>query len=56
MEVLVEHESGFRFAATSRGYTITGGKGEDGNEERDGMWPVQLFEAALGMCIGGYVV
>ncbi len=55
MEVLVEHESGFRFAATSRGYTVTGGKGEDGNEERDGMWPVQLFEASLGMCIGGYV-
>ncbi|MFO8006143.1 MAG: OsmC family protein [Candidatus Brocadiia bacterium] len=56
MEVMVEHESGFRFAATCRGHTVTSGEGEDGNEERDGMWPVQLFEAALGMCIGGYIV
>ncbi len=55
MEVLVEQESGFRFAATCRGHTVTTGQGEDGDEDRDGMWPAQLFEAALGMCIGGYV-
>jgi uncharacterized OsmC-like protein len=56
MEVLVKHESGFRFSATCKGYTVTTGRGEDGNEERDGMWPAQLFEASIGMCIGGYIV
>jgi len=55
MEVLVKHESGFRFSATCRGYTVTTGRGEDGNDERDGMWPAQLFVASVGMCIGGYV-
>ncbi len=56
MEVLVKYESGFRFSASCRGYTVTTGRGEDGNDERDGMWPAQLFEASIGMCIGGYVV
>ncbi len=56
MEVLVEHESGYRFAAMCKGHTVTTGEGRDGNESRDGMWPAQLFEAAIGMCIGGYVV
>ncbi len=56
MEVLVKYESGFRFSAICRGYTITTGRGEDGNKERDGMWPAQLFEASIGMCIGGYIV
>lgn len=55
MEVLVKYESGYRFAATCRGYTVTTGRGEDGNEARDGMWPAQLFGASIGMCIGGYV-
>ena len=56
MEVLVKHESGFRFSAVCKGYTVTTGRGEDGNDERDGMWPAQLFEASIGMCIGGYIV
>ena len=55
MEVLVKHESGFRFSATCRGYAVTTGRGEDGNDKRDGMWPAQLFVASIGMCIGGYV-
>jgi len=55
MEILVKHESGFRFSATCREYTVTTGRGEDGNQQRDGMWPAQLFEASIGMCIGGYV-
>lgn len=55
MEVLVKHESGFRFSAVCRGYTVTTGRGEYGNDKRDGMWPAQLFEASIGMCIGGYV-
>jgi putative redox protein len=56
MEVLVKYENGFRFSATCKGYTVTTGRGEDGNKERDGMWPAQLFEASIGMCIGGYIV
>jgi uncharacterized OsmC-like protein len=55
MEVLVKYENGFRFSATCKGFTATTGRGEDGNQERDGMWPAQLFEASIGMCIGGYV-
>jgi uncharacterized OsmC-like protein len=55
MEVLVKYENGFRFSAMCKGYTVTTGRGEDGNKERDGMWPAQLFEASIGMCIGGYV-
>lgn len=56
MEVLVKNETGFRFSATCKGYTVTTGRGEDSHNERDGMWPAQLFEASIGMCIGGYVV
>jgi uncharacterized OsmC-like protein len=55
MEVLVKYENGFRFSATCKGFTIRTGRGEDGNQKRDGMWPAQLFEASIGMCIGGYV-
>jgi len=55
VEVLVKYENGFRFSAVCRGYTVTTGRGDDGNDERDGMWPAQLFEASIGMCIGGYV-
>ena len=55
MEVLVRYENGFRFSATYKGYAVTTGRGDDGNQERDGMWPAQLFEASIGMCIGGYV-
>jgi uncharacterized OsmC-like protein len=55
MEVLVKYENGFRFSAVCKGHTVTTGRGEDGNKERDGMWPAQLFEASIGMCIGGYV-
>jgi len=55
MEILVKYESGFRFSATCREYTVTTGRGEDGNQQRNGMWPAQLFEASIGMCIGGYI-
>lgn len=55
MEVLVKYENGFRFSATCKGYTVTTGRGDDGHKERDGMWPAQLFEASIGMCIGGYI-
>ena len=56
MEVLVKNETGFRFSATCKGYTVTTGRGEGGRGGWDGMWPAQLFEASIGMCIGGYVV
>jgi len=55
VEVLVKYENGSRFSASCRGYTVTTGRGEDGNQEQDGMWPAQLFEASIGTCIGGYV-
>ena len=55
MEILVKYENGYRFSASCRGYTVTTGRGEDGNDKLDGMWPAQLFEASIGMCIGGYV-
>lgn len=55
MEILVKYENGFRFSAECRGHTVATGQGDDGKKERDGMWPAQLFEASIGMCIGGYV-
>jgi uncharacterized OsmC-like protein len=55
VEILVKYENGFRFSAECRGYTVTTGQGDDGKKERDGMWPAQLFEASIGMCIGGYI-
>jgi uncharacterized OsmC-like protein len=55
MEVLVKYENGFRFSAICKGYIVTTGRGEDGDKKRDGMWPAQLFEASIGMCIGGYI-
>jgi len=55
VEVLVKYENGFRFSATCKGHTVTTGRGDDEKRERDGMWPAQLFEASIGMCIGGYV-
>lgn len=55
MEILVEYDNGNRFAASCDGHVVTTGKGDDGESARDGMYPAQLFVAALGMCIGGYV-
>jgi uncharacterized OsmC-like protein len=55
MEVLVKYDNGYRFTATCKGCTVTTGRGDDGNNDRDGMWPAQLFSASIGMCIGGYV-
>lgn len=56
MEILVKYENGYRFTATCKKFTVTTGRGDDGNTERDGMWPAQLFSASIGMCIGGYIV
>ena len=55
MEILVKYDNGYRFTATCKGHIVTTGNGDDGNVERDGMWPAQLFSASIGMCIGGYV-
>lgn len=54
-EVVVKYENGTRFATTCDGYTVTTGKGDDGNAARDGMTPAQLFVASLGACIALYV-
>jgi len=56
MEILVKHENGYRLTATCKKFTVTTGRGNDGNTEKDGMWPAQLFSASIGMCIGGYIV
>ena len=37
MEVLVKYESRFRFSAICKEYTITTVRGDDGNQEPDGM-------------------
>jgi uncharacterized OsmC-like protein len=55
LEIHVDYENGMRFTATCDGYTVVTGKGDDGETSRDGMWPAQLFVAAMGMCIGGHV-
>jgi putative redox protein len=55
MDVLVEYENGTRFIASCDGHQVVAGKGDDGDNSRDGMWPTQLFVASLGMCIGGYI-
>jgi putative redox protein len=56
MDILVRHDSGMRFRATCNGFTVTAGKGQEGDIGQDGMYPGQLFIASLGMCIGAYVV
>ncbi len=56
MEILVKYENGTRFSATCDKWTVTTGKGDDGNEARDGMYPAQMFAASIGMCVGGYVL
>lgn len=56
MGILVRHDGGMRFRATCNGFTVTAGKGREGDAGQDGMYPGQLFIASLGMCIGAYVV
>ena len=54
--IVVRHDSGDRFTATTRGYTAVAGKGDPDKGGEDGMFPGELFIASLGMCIGAYVV
>ncbi len=54
MDVLIEHDGGLRFKATSGEVTVTTGKNED-DPVGDGMSPGALFISALGMCVGTYV-
>jgi uncharacterized OsmC-like protein len=44
-----------RFEAQARGYTVITGEDEADPAGPKGMWPGELFVAALGMCIAGYV-
>jgi uncharacterized OsmC-like protein len=55
VEILVSHLGGTRFKAEVRGHTVITGEHEDEPSGPRGMWPGELFVAALGMCIGGYV-
>lgn len=55
MRVVARHDTGKRFTATVDDYTVIAGKADE-DPERNGMWPGQLFIAALGMCITGDIV
>jgi len=50
--IIVTHDSGRRFTATTEGYTAVAGKGDPDKGGQDGMSPGKLFAAALGMCVG----
>lgn len=50
--IIVRHDSGSRFTATTEGYTAVAGKGDPDKGGEDGMSPGKLFAAALGMCVG----
>lgn len=54
MDVTARQESGGRFSAECKGYTVRTGRGEN-QKDLDGMYPAEMFVASLGMCIGGYV-
>lgn len=56
MDMLVSHMGGMRFQAETNGHVVITGENEDDTDGPRGMWPGELFVAALGMCIGGYVV
>lgn len=56
MDMLVSHMGGMRFRAEADGHVVITGENEDDPDGPRGMWPGQLFVAALGMCIAGYAV
>jgi uncharacterized OsmC-like protein len=53
--IFIKHDSGTRFTATAKGYTVVTGEG-DGDKGEDGMTPGLLFVSSLGMCVGGTLV
>ena len=55
MDILVKHDKDMRFVAQCGNYTVVTGSAEGDDEQNNGMWPGQLFIAALGACIAGYV-
>jgi putative redox protein len=55
MRITVKHDKGMRFIARCGNHVVVTGAAEDDDEQTNGMWPGQLFIAALGACIGGYV-
>ena len=55
MSIVVRHDKGLRFIAQCDGHSVVTGVVEGDHEQNNGMWPGQLFIAALGACIGGYV-
>ena len=55
MDILVKHDKDMRFVAQCGNYTVVTGSAEGEDEQTNGMWPGQLFVAALGACIAGYV-
>lgn len=56
MDLIVEHEKGYRFKVSDGKFTVTAGIADrDSPSERDNMSPAKLFVASLGMCVGTYV-
>jgi putative redox protein len=55
LHITVRHDQGMRFTAQCGNHVVVTGAAEGDDEQRNGMWPGQLFIAALGACIGGYV-
>ena len=56
MNITVRHDQYMRFIAQCGNYTVITGEADgDDVDQKNGMWPGQLFIAALGACIGGYV-
>ena len=56
MDITVTHDRGMRFVAQCGSQTVTMGKADGDDEAEQGLSPGQLFIAALGGCIAGYVV
>ena len=55
MTIVVRHDKDMRFIAQCGKYTVITGRAEEDDEKENGMWPGQLFIAALGACVAGYV-
>lgn len=56
MSIMIKHDKGTRFIAQSGDYEVVIGTAEGDNHDKNSMSPGSLFIAALGGCIGAYVV
>ncbi len=56
MEIVLKHDKGRRFIAQADGHRVVIGYAKDDPPEKNSMSAGQLFVAALGACVGSYVV